>query len=53
MENLKSLHETLESGSKTLFQVDALLVAPAVAMQPNQNEIIKLFGQSMRDCVEV
>jgi hypothetical protein len=53
MENLKSLHHTLENGSKLLFQVDALLVVPAVAMQPNQNEIIKLFNQSMRDCVEV
>jgi hypothetical protein len=53
MENLKSLRDTLENGLKPLFQVDALLVVPAVAMQPNQNEIIKLFSQSMRDCVEV
>ncbi|CAM4781636.1 unnamed protein product [Rotaria magnacalcarata] len=53
MENLKSLRDTLENGSKPLFQVDALLVVPNVAMQPNQNEIMKLFGQSMRDCVEV
>jgi hypothetical protein len=53
MENLKSLRDTLENSSKPLFQVDALLVVPAVAMQPNQNEIIKLFSQSMRDCVEV
>ncbi|CAF3533097.1 unnamed protein product [Rotaria sordida] len=53
IENLKSLRDTLANGSKPLFQVDALLVVPAVAMQPNQNEIIKLFSQSMRDCVEV
>ena len=53
MENLKSLRDTLEHGSKPLFQVDALLVVPAVAMQPNKTEIMKLFGQSMRDCVEV
>ena len=53
MENLKSFHDTVENGSHALFQVDALLVVPAVAMQPNQNEIIKLFSQSMRDCVEV
>ncbi|CAF0756790.1 unnamed protein product [Adineta steineri] len=52
-ENLKTLRDTLENGSKPLFQVDALLVVPAVAMQPNQNEIIKLFSQTMRDCVEV
>ena len=53
MENLKALHDTLENTTKPLFQVDTLLVAPTVAMQPNQNEIIKLFSQSMRDCVEV
>ncbi|CAF1153227.1 unnamed protein product [Adineta ricciae] len=52
-QNLKTLRETLEHGTKPLFQVDALLVVPTVAMQPNQNEIIKLFRQTMRDCVEV
>ena len=51
MENLKSFHDTLENGSNALFQVDALLVVPAVAMQPNQNEIIKLvdFNHKLYD----
>uniref|UniRef100_A0A3B4UD57 Dynein axonemal heavy chain 10 n=1 Tax=Seriola dumerili TaxID=41447 RepID=A0A3B4UD57_SERDU len=39
-------------GSTPLFQVDAILSAPKIVLQPQSNEIYWLIMQCIRDCVE-
>ncbi|XP_031164939.2 dynein heavy chain 10, axonemal [Sander lucioperca] len=39
-------------GSTPLFQIDAILSAPKIVLQPQSNEIYWLIMQCIRDCVE-
>lgn len=39
-------------GSTALFQVDAILSAPKIVLQPQSNEIYWLIMQCVQDCVE-
>lgn len=39
-------------GSAVLFQVDAILSAPKIVLQPQSKEIYWLLMQCVRDCVE-
>lgn len=39
-------------GSTPLFQIDAILSAPKIVMQPQSNEVYMLIMQCIRDCVE-
>uniref|UniRef100_A0A4W6GCG3 Dynein axonemal heavy chain 10 n=1 Tax=Lates calcarifer TaxID=8187 RepID=A0A4W6GCG3_LATCA len=39
-------------GNTALFQIDAILSAPKIVLQPQSNEIYWLIMQCIRDCVE-
>uniref|UniRef100_A0A3Q2PNV9 Dynein axonemal heavy chain 10 n=1 Tax=Fundulus heteroclitus TaxID=8078 RepID=A0A3Q2PNV9_FUNHE len=39
-------------GSRPLFQIDAILSAPKIVSQPQNNEIYWLIMQSIRECIE-
>ncbi|XP_037633762.1 dynein heavy chain 10, axonemal [Sebastes umbrosus] len=39
-------------GNTALFQIDAILSAPKIVLQPQSNEIYWLFMQCIRDCIE-
>uniref|UniRef100_A0A665V7Z7 Dynein heavy chain tail domain-containing protein n=1 Tax=Echeneis naucrates TaxID=173247 RepID=A0A665V7Z7_ECHNA len=39
-------------GSTVLFQIDVILSAPKIVLQPQNNEIYRLIMQCIRDCVE-
>lgn len=39
-------------GSTPLFQVDIILSAPKIVLQPYRNEIYRLIMQCVRECVE-
>lgn len=39
-------------GNTALFQIDAILSAPKIVLQPHSNEIYWLIMQCIRDCVE-
>ncbi|XP_069565682.1 dynein axonemal heavy chain 10 [Brachyistius frenatus] len=39
-------------GSTALFQIDAILSAPKIVLQPQSNEIYRMIMHSIKDCVE-
>lgn len=39
-------------GNKALFQIDVILSAPNIVLQPQSSEIYWLIMQCIRDCVE-
>ncbi|XP_055020703.1 dynein axonemal heavy chain 10 [Boleophthalmus pectinirostris] len=51
---LRNIHtfNTSLMGSTPLFQIDAILSAPKIVIQPLRNEIYWLIMQCVRDCVE-
>jgi len=51
MRNLKHFDATI-CGNRPLFQIDTLLAAPDVVLNPAANDVYKMALQSVRDCVE-
>ncbi|XP_056232067.1 dynein axonemal heavy chain 10 [Seriola aureovittata] len=51
LRSIQNFNVTL-MGSTPLFQVDAILSAPKIVLQPQSNEIYWLIMQCIRDCVE-
>lgn len=43
---------TALSGNTPLFQIDVILSAPKIVLQPCRNEIYRLIMQCVRECVE-
>lgn len=39
-------------GSSPLFQIDVILSAPKIVLQPNKNDIYYLIMDCVRGCVE-
>lgn len=39
-------------GSTPLFQIETVLSAPEIVLQPKSNEVYKLVMHCVRDCVE-
>lgn len=40
------------SGRTPLFQIDVILSAPKIVLQPFRNDIYRLIMQCVRECVE-
>uniref|UniRef100_A0A3P8UAE7 Dynein axonemal heavy chain 10 n=1 Tax=Amphiprion percula TaxID=161767 RepID=A0A3P8UAE7_AMPPE len=51
MVNIQAFSMTL-MGNTALFQIDAILSAPKIVLQPQSNEIYWLIMQCVRDCIE-
>uniref|UniRef100_A0AAY4CET6 Dynein heavy chain tail domain-containing protein n=1 Tax=Denticeps clupeoides TaxID=299321 RepID=A0AAY4CET6_9TELE len=51
LRNLSSFNKSL-TGNNPLFQIDAILSAPDIVLEPKYNEVYKLIMQCVRDCVE-
>uniref|UniRef100_A0A3B5A058 Dynein heavy chain tail domain-containing protein n=1 Tax=Stegastes partitus TaxID=144197 RepID=A0A3B5A058_9TELE len=51
LRNIQAFSMTL-MGSTALFQVDAILSAPKIVLQPQSNEIYWLIMQCVRDCID-
>ncbi|XP_074525804.1 dynein axonemal heavy chain 10 [Halichoeres trimaculatus] len=51
LRNFQAFNEAL-LGNTPLFQVDAIVSAPTIVLQPQSNEIYWLLMQCIRDCVE-
>ncbi|KAL7391500.1 hypothetical protein ABVT39_010104 [Epinephelus coioides] len=51
LRNIQAFNMAL-MGSTALFQVDAILSAPKIVLQPQSSEIYWLIMQCIRDCVE-
>lgn len=50
--NIQAFNIALLS-STPLFQIDAILSAPKIVLQPRNNEIYLLTMQYIRDCVDI
>uniref|UniRef100_UPI0037E7F8F2 dynein axonemal heavy chain 10 n=1 Tax=Semicossyphus pulcher TaxID=241346 RepID=UPI0037E7F8F2 len=51
LRNIQAFNMAL-MGDTPLFQIDAIVSAPKIALQPQSNEIYWLLMQCIRDCVE-
>ncbi|KAM9858629.1 dynein axonemal heavy chain 10 [Aulostomus maculatus] len=51
LRNIQAFNTAL-MGSTSLFQIDAILSAPKIVLQPPSNEIYWMLMQCIRDCVE-
>lgn len=51
MNNLKRFKKVL-TGSRPIYQIEALLVPPDVVLNPASNDVYKLTVQCVRDAVE-
>ncbi|KAM3610556.1 uncharacterized protein V6R79_005609 [Siganus canaliculatus] len=51
LRNIQAFNMAL-MGNTPLFQIDAILSAPKIVLQPQSNEIYLLIMQCVRDCVE-
>ncbi|CAG5923192.1 unnamed protein product [Menidia menidia] len=49
--NIKAFNTAL-MGNTALFQIDAILSAPKIVLQPKKKEICGLLMQCMKDCIE-
>jgi hypothetical protein len=50
--NLNNFNTFLSNPKSPLFQLEAILVVPEIALHLNEKEITKLFIQSIKDCIE-
>ena len=50
--NLNNFKATLSTPKTALFQLEAILIVPEIALHLNEKEITKLFIQSVKDCIE-
>uniref|UniRef100_A0A672JPG1 Dynein heavy chain tail domain-containing protein n=1 Tax=Salarias fasciatus TaxID=181472 RepID=A0A672JPG1_SALFA len=51
LRNVQALNMAL-TGSTALFQVDVILSAPKIVLQPKSSDVYSLIMQCVRDCVE-
>ncbi|XP_051514176.1 dynein axonemal heavy chain 10 [Myxocyprinus asiaticus] len=51
LKNIQAFNTAL-MGTTALFQIDAILAAPEIALHPKNNEVYKLMRQCVGDCVE-
>ena len=52
LNNLTKFNESLVRSKLPLFQIEAILAVPDIALHLNPNEMVKLFLQSVRDSIE-
>lgn len=50
--NIQAFNTAL-MGTTPLFQIEAILATPQIALHPNSSEVYKLIIQCVGDCVEI